>query len=274
MDKVLLITDLDRTLLDAHSEVPQPCIEAIAEFTAKGGLFSVCTGRPTRGALLYNDLIRLVNTPIISYNGACIYDTKTANVIWRRLLPDETEMLFKTILERFPAVGMVLFYGSEDLACTMRENEYTEEVTWRREHYRAQHCALEDFPKPWNKCVIAGPEKEMAECAEFIRNNMPCPMTFTLTEGIFLEIIGPDVDKGKALFRLTDMMQIPMGNVVAIGDSMNDLPMLRIAGNGVAVANAEPDVLNQVKNVVAANTEFGVRECIEKWAMPLLNRKK
>lgn len=275
MGRVLLTTDLDKTLLNEHSLVPEECLHTIAEFTAAGGLFSVCTGRPTRGALLYRDLISLVNAPLISYNGACIYDAKSKHVLWQRLLPDAVEPLFCEALKRFPTVGLVLFHGEDDFACTIdRKNSYTEEVTWNREHYRAEVCRMEDFPKPWNKCVMAGPEEDMVHCAKFIRENTPVPLTTILTEGIFLEIMGADVDKGNALAKVAESLSLDRSEVVAVGDSMNDFGMLRWAGTGVAVANAEQPVLESADVIVASNTECGICECIEKIALPLLKGNK
>ena len=74
--KLLFVTDLDKTLLDDNAQVPRECLEAAAQFVAQGGLFTVATGRPTRGAMLYPELMELVNLPIITYNGGCIYDVK------------------------------------------------------------------------------------------------------------------------------------------------------------------------------------------------------
>lgn len=76
MSGILFATDLDKTLLDDEARVPPICVDAIRSYVQKGGLFTIATGRPTRGALLYPEIIDLVNAPIITYNGACIYDTR------------------------------------------------------------------------------------------------------------------------------------------------------------------------------------------------------
>ena len=199
MEKVLLISDLDKTLLDNNARVPQQCLDAIAAFTAQGGLFSVCTGRPTRGALMYSQLVGLINTPIISYSGACIYDTKTHHALWQDFLPGETEDVFCAALDLFPRIGLAIYRGEDDLTCTIHPNEYTDELLWKRESYRAETCTLDSFPKPWNKCVLTGPEEDMAKCTEFIRENTPCPITAVLSEKIFLEINGPGIVKGANL---------------------------------------------------------------------------
>lgn len=270
MEKVLLISDLDKTLLDNSARVPQQCLDAIAAFTAQGGLFSVCTGRPTRGALMYSQLVGLINTPIISYSGACIYDTKTHHALWQDFLSGETEDVFCAALDLFPRIGLAIYRGEDDLTCTIHPNEYTDELLWKRESYRAETCTLDSFPKPWNKCVLTGPEEDMAKCTEFIRENTPCPITAVLSEKIFLEINGPGISKGDALVRLSEYLRLPMKNIVAIGDSMNDRTMLQTAGVSVAVGNAVPEIQAMVDFVVAPNSAFGICECIENIALPLL----
>ena len=109
MSGILFATDLDKTLLDDEARVPPICVDAIRSYVQKGGLFTIATGRPTRGALLYPEIIDLVNAPIITYNGACIYDTRKKRTIWRRLLPDTFPSLLRAALEQFPKVGALVF---------------------------------------------------------------------------------------------------------------------------------------------------------------------
>lgn len=272
MPTILLASDLDKTLLNDQAEVPGPCLEAIRSFTSQGGLFTVDTGRPTRGVLIYPDLIELVNAPIITYNGACIYDTKTHRTIWRQLLPDTVKALIPSILERFPNVGILVFRGEDDFTCAVRENDFTREITWVRERYEAPVQTLEEIPLPWNKAVASGPPEEIAACAAYVKEQTRGAVTTILSEGIFLEIIGPGVGKDRGLCRVADMMGVERSCVVAIGDSMNDIHMIRWAGTGVAVENAEAAVRQAADLIVASNAEYGVRQCIEQIALPLLSK--
>jgi hydroxymethylpyrimidine pyrophosphatase-like HAD family hydrolase len=78
-----------------------------------------------------------------------------------------------------------------------------------------------------------------------------------------LEISAAGVTKGSALQRLCDGLGIAAAQVVAIGDMVNDLPMLRWAGRAVAVANAHADVLAAAGDVTGANTDEGVAHYLE-----------
>ena len=271
MPRLLFATDLDKTLLDDRAEVPQACLEAIRRYVEQGGAFTVATGRPTRGVLIYPELMALVNLPIITYNGACIYDTVAKRTVWRRLLPESFAPLVREVLERFPRTGALVFHREDDETCVIRPDPYTYEITWVREHYDAPVRDLDEISLPWNKVVIAGPPEDVEACAAYVRAHTPAPVTVILSEGTFLELTGPDVGKGKALRRVAELAGVDQAHTIAIGDSMNDMEMLCWAGLGVAVANAEPAVLQAADMVVASHVDHGVRDCIRDVALPALS---
>lgn len=271
MPNFLFATDLDRTLLDDQAEVPGACLEAIKTYVAHGGIFTVATGRPTRGVLIYPDLVALVNAPIITYNGACIYDVNRRRTVWRQLLPKDIFPLIQAALDRFPAVGALIFRGEDDFTCAARANAYTREIAWTREHYDAPSRPLDDIPLPWNKAVLTGPAEEISACAAFIRANAAFPLTTILSEGKFLELTGPNVGKGKALRQVAKLLQIPQSNVAAIGDSMNDIEMIQWAGIGIAVENAEEAILQAADRIVPSNTQHGICTCMQKMILPMLS---
>jgi len=88
-----------------------------------------------------------------------------------------------------------------------------------------------------------------------------CEITHSSTE--FIEISRCGVDKAVALTDFATRLGLVSADVIAFGDMPNDLPMLRWAGQSVAVANAHPDVLSIVDIVTASNDDDGVAEMIE-----------
>jgi hydroxymethylpyrimidine pyrophosphatase-like HAD family hydrolase len=84
----------------------------------------------------------------------------------------------------------------------------------------------------------------------------------------FLEVLPPGADKGLALERLTKMLDLPMTGVMAVGDAMNDLGMVRAAGFGCAPANANPEVKAAARYVSArTNEEDAVADLVERVAL-------
>jgi HAD superfamily hydrolase (TIGR01484 family) len=78
------------------------------------------------------------------------------------------------------------------------------------------------------------------------------------------ELLPPGVTKDAALARWCARLGIEAADVWAFGDMPNDLPMLRWAGRGIAVANAHPDVLACADAVVGSHDDDGVAAALEK----------
>jgi len=81
-------------------------------------------------------------------------------------------------------------------------------------------------------------------------------------------VLNRDASKKNALARLAADFGIPAERVLAVGDSRNDVPMLRWAGIGVAMGNALPEVRESVRYVTARNDADGVALAIERFALP------
>jgi Cof subfamily protein (haloacid dehalogenase superfamily) len=82
-----------------------------------------------------------------------------------------------------------------------------------------------------------------------------------------LAITSEDATKERALAELCRDLQIEASDVLAIGDSRNDVPMLRWAGTGVAMGNALTEVIEAAPFVTASNDEDGVARAIERFVL-------
>jgi hydroxymethylpyrimidine pyrophosphatase-like HAD family hydrolase len=81
-------------------------------------------------------------------------------------------------------------------------------------------------------------------------------------------VLNREASKKNALAKLCADFQIPSDRVLAIGDSRNDVPMLRWAGIGVAMGNALPEVRDAVRYVTSTNDRDGVAQAIERFCFP------
>ncbi len=82
-------------------------------------------------------------------------------------------------------------------------------------------------------------------------------------DAYFLEVFHETCSKDEALRRLAAMLDIPLDAVVAVGDNYNDDEMLRAAGLGVAMSNAEPEILAIADKIVPSNDENGIAALID-----------
>ena len=82
-----------------------------------------------------------------------------------------------------------------------------------------------------------------------------------------MEINAPGVTKGSGLKTLADTLGLAMNQVMACGDSGNDLAMIQAAGYGIAMGNATPDVLAAARYVTDDNNHDGVAKAIETYVL-------
>ena len=83
-------------------------------------------------------------------------------------------------------------------------------------------------------------------------------------EPAMIECISAGADKGKGLKSVADFYGVPMSEVMAFGDSFNDVPMLKAAGLGVAMGNARDAIKTLADEVAPTNNADGVAKTIEK----------
>ena len=85
--------------------------------------------------------------------------------------------------------------------------------------------------------------------------------------GTNLEINAPGVNKGMGLIQLGRLLGIEREEIMACGDGLNDLAMLRAVGFGVAMANGNEEVKKYADYVTGSNDEDGVAKAIEKFVL-------
>ena len=115
--------------------------------------------------------------------------------------------------------------------------------------------------------IIIRSQEELDEAEAFFTAAYGDQVAVLQTRPSFLEITDRRATKGQALRRLAEREGIRRDEIIAFGDSCNDLDMLTYAGLGVAVANAMPAVRRAADLVTAANDADGVAEVIEKYVL-------
>lgn len=106
--------------------------------------------------------------------------------------------------------------------------------------------------------------QQMATVIETVLSDMALEVTYSSNSGL-IEISAAGVTKASGLEWVCERLDVPAGKVVAFGDMPNDLPMLKWAGHGVAMANAHADLFAVADEVTAPNAEDGVAQVLERW---------
>ncbi len=235
---ILLISDLDGTLLNSQHLISARNRSALKRFVAQGGAFTVATGRMEISVERYIPQLPL-NIPAILYNGAMIYDFQTREALWMATLPRQIEGIIQSLVENFPGLGIEIYANSQ--IYLWAENALTKKHL-RRENIPFKHpFSLKDIPEPWQKVLLAWEPKKL-EAPETYLLALKQPLDLMRSEAFFLEILPQNINKGSALERLIHYTGLDMTKVVALGDNPNDREMLQIAAVGIAVANAHPSL--------------------------------
>ena len=141
MASLILVSDMDGTLLDDSSRIPPENIAAIRELIAAGGGFTIATGRPVRSIVDHPALRGLITLPVIACNGACLYDTQKQTYLFARRLPDDVQALAARLLAQYPDFGVLAFSQADSCTYTLRRTDLTDEVVLRRETVGLHECA-------------------------------------------------------------------------------------------------------------------------------------
>ncbi len=157
--------------------------------------------------------------------------------------------------------GMVIAENGGVIECNKVEYDITH-LKECEEAFRllSKHFALERLDQEYRKTEIGLRRDFDVERARQIL--IKYPGIEILDTGFAVHIKSKKINKGTGLKRIAEMMGLDAGDFVAIGDSPNDIEMLRISGSGVAIANAHPELKKVADMVTEGEHGEGVEEVI------------
>lgn len=239
-------------------------LSAVREAQARGVRVCLATGRIWLSAQQY--FVRLgADPPAILYNGGLVYDFRTDTVLRRVHLDYARARAVLEILREFPQVQPHLYAG--DRVFTGRVNELTDRYR-RKDGIQVEEVGdlVAFLPPDPMKILIVGARTDLEHAVARIQT-IPMPINMVFSEETYLEILPVGSSKGVALEFVAARLGIPLAEVIAVGDNLNDLEMLRTAGLGVAMGNA-PEALRTAADVVTrSNDEEGFRDVIERFVL-------
>lgn len=241
---IALLTDLDGTLLLPDKTVSAEDAAAIADFRAKGGIFSIATGRSIQATQEYLDLLK-PDFPSVMYNGAMVYDPKKMELLASETLPKGVRALLEELAAAFPNVGAEVL--SPEGIFVFQDGEY------ERRHLAVTHIPMvmktldEVAPETCFKSLFAGSPEEIAKMVEYVAAPQFSTVNFTRSHPSFLEILPLHTNKGTALQKIRPLL--PAGTkLCATGDFDNDIDMLLNADFCGCPADSQPSVIAAVRS--------------------------
>lgn len=257
---VLLISDLDGTLIGRDHTVPQRNVEAVRRFQQKGGHFSIATGRSVDSGARYFSAA-VPNELCVLLNGSVIYDFEAKKVTKAFFLPEEAKAYVRKISDRFPQAGIEIF--TREGLFVLRQNEYVR-THLDYEHLPCVESRMADIGNEgWCKVLCAADPAVKEEMHAFTDTFPHEGVRFVETSEFFLEMLPVHVDKGTGLLEVIRQTRFCRENVYAIGDYYNDVEMLREAGFAAVPDNAPDDIKALADLVVGHCHDGAVADLIE-----------
>ena len=275
MDLRLIAFDLDGTLLRSDKSISPRTMHALHAAQERGVLLVPATGRLYRSlpeALLDEQLSRY----FILVNGAQVYDIRENKAVSTAEIPLETALRVLDYLDGFPVIydcyqdnwGWMTRSMQENAAAFVPIDHSLRMVRSLRTPVDELKAYLREQNRSVQKLQLFTPDdalrlgllKDLAERfpSLSVSTSMPCN----------IELNDAHANKGEAIASLAAYLGLPMEATMAIGDGLNDRSMIRMAGVGVAMANAAPEILAIADETTASCDEDGAALAIERHCVP------
>ena len=262
----LVATDLDDTLLRDDLTLSPRVIEAIRQAKEQGVYVTFATGRMPVSARPYAEQLGL-DVPIITYNGAMIQEAISHKVLYRKVIPVE---LAREVVGFLLSEGQHLHMYRADQVFVQKMNEWSEAYGLKTKVQVEEADLLkllEEENEGVEKIIVFGDPAQLKIWRDKLLVRYPHKLHLTSSKPYFLEMNHPEVNKGDTLLNFAKGLGIKQEEIMAIGDSLNDLEMIRCAGLGVAVENAIQELKDIAKVITASNEEDGVAKAIENYVL-------
>lgn len=250
-DGIILLSDMDGTLLNAESRVSEKNKEALSTFIKEGGRFGIATGRSLTNAMRF-----LEGVPINGYcilgNGGLLYDIRTNTYLEEYgLNKKQTKNFLLKCLREKPRIGIQI-YG-RDMGHIISPEELADPVVVN-DHLPVSFDSLHDIQDiEWIKILFSGTKEDilwLMEATEYLETEKIVDRVRSATN--YYEFLPVNCNKGNMLNVLRKYINKDQ-KIYAVGDYYNDVEMIRLADVGIAMQNA-PDS-------VKAHADFVGRDC-------------
>lgn len=276
----LIAFDLDGTVFDDHKKIP-PATKNILERAAGKGIEIIpATGRPYKGLCAEVENLQGVRY-VLTTNGGGIYERETGRCIYQDCMKLEELLRLLSRLEELDVMADAFVQG--DSYMTRKKvplidgidgpEEIKDYIRTSRTVVEDQAAALRERGDDVEKLTINFAVDRQGKRIDYDkawRILEDFPKFHAVSGGMQnIEVTAAGVTKASALLWLGQYLKIKPEEMIAFGDSGNDIDMLRAAGIGVAMGNAEQEVKETADFVTKTNTEGGVVHALKRFVPEL-----
>jgi len=261
----MLVADLDGTLLDPSGGLRPAVAAAVHRAIDRGVVVVLATARPPRSSAALRRELR-IDTPGIYYNGALVADPSGEILLHDPIPPAAAAKVIAALVAEDPraVVGLEIL----DRWYVNRPGAF-DDVATARAGWEPDYVGPLDpcLATPVTKILAASPGRDCAKIEEAVAREAGDLVTATRTDAWLLQVMHRGVTKSRAAALIAGRFGVEPGEVMALGDSWNDVDLVEWAGFGVAMGNS-PEVLRQAADaVVESNAEDGAARAVEKYLL-------
>jgi phosphoglycolate phosphatase (TIGR01487 family) len=230
-----LLTDIDGTITDPTRRISTGSIETIRSLVDSG-----------------------IEVVLASGNTACFMDALSKMIGTKGTFIAENGGVF-----RIGFTGPLVIRGDQAVIKTA--------LKVVQDHFQKQGISLDLYSPTYRFSDLAFARTVPAEEVRMVLQDYPVQVIDT---GYAIHLQSPGINKGTALVELAREMGLVPADFLAIGDSLNDIPMLKTAGIGITVANAHPDTKAVAQYIAGKEYGDGFVEAVEKYYSYFRARKR
>lgn len=261
MNYKLIVTDMDGTLLNNEHEISEENKNALINASENGIHIAIATGRIYESTIKYAKILG-VKAPIICCNGALVKE-ESGNIIYENALDYS---ICESIIDILDKNKVYYQCFTADTIFTPYINE------WLRKYQMQEDLNIKIVENSDIKSEIKGHDilkflviEENSDTLNKVQNDLKEFNDIEITKSFYnnIEIMSKGVNKGTAVENLAKYLNVKQDEVITFGDNYNDLAMIKYAGMGVAMGNAEDIVKENASYITCKNHENGVAKALE-----------
>lgn len=257
----LIAVDIDGTLLASSGTILPGTRAEFARARQAGATIVLASGRPVAGLRRLVRRLRLETDGLVlcGVNGSVSEDAATGRVLARH--PMSIDVVRRIVALAHEHDVTVMLCDGDDLVV---EDADEPQVQFEAQGNELTLRAVEGLADltgddvTVDKVLTHADPAVLRPFAQHFAEEFTGEVEFSFSAPFYFEATARGVDKGAALADLAEARGWAVTDSVAFGDNGNDLPMLRIAGLGVAMGNAIPEVREAADRITASHDEEGI----------------
>ena len=266
MSYKVIVLDIDGTLVNSQKEITKKTFDVLTKMQDEGKTVVIASGRPPQGVLPYAKKLGFDKRDgyILSFNGGRITRVNNGEIVYNKCFPNECLPEICEIIKDYRVT--INTYENDTIVSSGNINKYSNveaDIIGLETNFVDDFASYVDFKV--NKCLLSGEPEDIIKLEKILKEKYEGKLDVYRSEEFFLELVPLGVDKARSIDILLKSLGCKREECMACGDGYNDLTMIKYAGLGVAMGNAQDEIKAAADFVTLSNDNDGVAYAIERF---------